>query len=423
MESQKNRIYVCIDLKCFFASVECVERNLDPSQVNLVVADPSRGKGALCLAISPHMKSIGVKNRCRLFEIPENIEYITALPRMNKYMAYSAEIYSIYLKYISKDDIHVYSIDEVFIDITDYMKLYQMTSTQIAKMLIDDVYNTLGITATVGIGTNMYLAKIAMDIIAKHVDSHMASLNEEMYKKYLWNYTPLTDFWQIGPGIARRLALKFNVYDMQGLAHVNEKRLYKEFGVTAQYLIDHAWGKEPTTIADIKAYQPKSNSISNSQVLFEDYTYEEALLVLKEMVELNVIDLVSKHLVTNHVSMYIGYSKDEVSPTGGSKKIGVRTNSLQILNENFIDIFTKTTHKDYLIRRIGISFNDVMDEVYEYYDLFTDLDQIQDERNLNIAISQIKGNYGKNAVVKGMNLLDKATTIKRNTLVGGHNAE
>lgn len=416
------KTYLCIDLKTFFASVECVVRGWDPFEVNLVVADPSRGKGAICLAISPRLKELGIRNRCRLFEIPNSIEYYTAIPRMKLYMEYSAKIYEIYLKYISKDDIHVYSIDEAFLDVTSYLNLYQMNEQELAQTIINDIYNTTGITATAGIGTNMYLTKIALDISAKHNESHIAYLDENEYKRTLWHHTPLTDFWQIGRGISNRLA-KYGVYDMCGIAHMDEDVLYKEFGINATFLIDHAWGKEPTTIADIKRYKPKSNSLSNHQILFEDYKYEDAFLVVKEMVEVNVLDLVDRHLVTDHIALSIGYSKDVRKPTGGSRKITTRTNSYRIIVQEFIELFEKTTDYRYPIRQIGISFGNIVDEMYESFDLFTDYEALEEERKLQQAIVGIKHKYGKNSILKGMNMLDKATTPTRNKLVGGHNAE
>ena len=417
-----KKVYLCIDLKTFFASVECVERNLDPFQVNLVVADPSRGPGALCLAISPKMKAMGIKNRCRMFEIPKHVEYITAMPRMKLYMDYSANIYAIYLKYVSKDDIHVYSIDECFIDITPYMKLYQKSARQFAQMLVNDVYRITGITATVGIGTNLYLCKIALDIMAKHEKDGIALLTENKYKKLLWHHQPLTDFWHIGHGISSHLA-RLGIDDMYDLAHYNQDILYKEFGINAEYMIDHAWGREPTTIADIKAYRPSTNSISNSQVLFEDYQYQDALLVLKEMVELNVLKLVDQHLVTNRISLYVGYSKNVIKGTGGQRKITTRTNSLKVLMKEFIELFEERTNKNHPIRQIGISFCDVLDEYYETYDLFSNIDDLEEEKRLQKAIIDIKKHFGKNAVLKGMNKLEKATTEKRNLLIGGHNAK
>lgn len=417
-----NRIYLCIDLKTFYASVECAERKLDPFQTNLVVADPSRGKGAICLAVTPHLKQMGIRNRCRLFEVPKNVPCIIALPRMKLYMQYSAEVYAIYLKYISKDDIHVYSIDEAFLDVTHYLKLYHLSVKALAQKIIDDIYRTLKITATVGIGTNMYLAKIALDITAKHAKNYMGYLDEEMYKKTLWHHQPLTDFWRVGQGIAKRLR-KYNVYDMYGVAHMDKEILYKEFGVNAEYLIDHAWGKEPTTIADIQNYKPQSQSFSTNQILFEDYCYDDALLAFKEMVELIVLDLVDQHLVTNLIFLRVGYSKHVIKSTGGSMKISVTTNSYQILLQEFMLLFEKTTNPNYPIRRLGLGFGNVVDEMYETYDLFTDFETLEKEKRLQIAINDIKHRYGKNAILKGMNVLDKATSRERNKLVGGHNAE
>lgn len=248
-----KRVYLCIDLKTFFASVECVERNLDPFKVNLAVADKERGKGALCLAISPKLKALGIKNRCRLFEIPSYLDLIIAKPRMKLYMEYAANIYEIYLKYVCDDDIHVYSIDEAFLDISTYFKLYRKTPLQMARMIIDDIFETTGITATAGIGSNLYLSKVALDISAKHNPSNIGILNEPLYKQTLWHHQPITDFWHVGRGIAKRLA-KYQIFDMAGVAFCDEKILYQEFGVNAKYLIDHAWGKEPTTIAQIKKY-------------------------------------------------------------------------------------------------------------------------------------------------------------------------
>ena len=298
----EDRIFLCIDLKTFYASVECVERNLDPFNTNLVVADPSRGKGTICLAISPKLKAAGIKNRCRIYEIPEEIKYIVAKPRMKKYIEYSANIYAVYLKYIAKEDIHVYSIDECFLDITKYLKLYQLSAEGLAKKIVDDVLSTTGITATVGIGTNLYLAKVALDITAKHTKNNMGYLNEQLYQETLWYHQPLTDFWQIGKGISKRLN-RLRIFNMYDLAHASESELYQEFGINAQYLIDHAWGKEPTLISDIKAYKPRSNSISSGQVLFEDYNYDDGLLVVKEMVELKCLELADKHLVTNNITL------------------------------------------------------------------------------------------------------------------------
>lgn len=416
------KAYLCIDLKTFFASVECVERKLDPFAVNLVVADPSRGKGALCLAVSPKMKEQGVHNRCRIFEIPDNISYITAMPRMNLYMQYSADIYGIYLKYISREDIHVYSIDEAFLDVSEYLQMYSVSAKELARMILQDIYTTTGITATVGIGTNLYLAKIALDITAKHAKDNMGILDEQLYRETLWHHKPVSDFWQVGRGISKRLE-KYSVADMYDIAHMDERILYREFGVNAEYLIDHAWGREPTTIKEIKAYESKSNSLSNSQILFEDYNYEEALLVLKEMVELNVQNLVEFHRVTDHIGLYIGYSARNVKATGGSRKLSNVTNSYAYLRNAFIKLYRETVNRQELVHMLSISFGNVVDEMYETYDLFTDFNALEKEKKLQLTLLNIKHKFGKNAVIKGMNLLNKATAISRNKLVGGHNAE
>lgn len=417
-----DRIYLCIDLKSFYASVECAERGIDPFEINLVVADPSRGGGAITLAATPAIKKLGVPSRGRIYEIPKDIEYIIAPPRMSLYMEYSAKIYGIMLKYISADDIHVYSCDEAFLDVTTYISLYKKTAKQIAQMILDDILMETNITATVGIGSNLYLAKVALDITAKHSPDNMGFLDEGIYKQKLWHHQPLTDFWQIGPGTAIRLSM-LGITDMYGVAHCNKDVLYKIFGVNAEYLIDHSWGREPCTIADIKAYKPKSNSISNSQILFEDYKTNDAFLVMKEMVDVNVLQLTENHLVTNHISLFIGYSKNVIKPSRGSRKIGVTTNSCKLLMEEFILLFKKIIVKDYPIRQIAISFGNLQDEYFEQYNLFTDMEDIDKERRLQQTLVFIQNKYGKNAVLKGMNLYEKATQRKRNTLIGGHNAK
>ena len=315
-----GRVYMCIDLKSFYASVECVARGYDPFQVPLVVADPTRGEGAITLAISPALKELGVKNRCRIFEIPKHIQYEIAMPRMRKYIEVSAQIYGIYLQYISPDDIHVYSIDEVFIDATPYLKTYNCKAKDFAKMLMQAVMDKTGICATAGIGTNLYLAKIAMDIVAKHVPEHIGILTEELYQKCLWKHQPLTDFWNVGRGTAARLA-KYGVFDMKGITELPEELLYKEFGVKAIFLIDHAWGREPCTMEQIHNYRGKSRSLSNSQILFEDYDVDSAHIVMKEMVENLVLELVENNLYAKGISLFIRYSKDCIPATGGVMKL------------------------------------------------------------------------------------------------------
>ena len=415
-----ERIYLCIDLKSFFASVECAERGLDPFKVNLVVADPDRSEGSVCLAITPAMKELGIRNRCRMYEIPKNIDFIIAKPRMHLYMEYSANIYGIYLKYVSSEDIHIYSIDECFLDVTHYLALYKMTAKELAKKILDDVFETTGICATVGIGPNLFLTKVALDITAKHVDDHMGFLDEETFKKTIWHHKPITDIWGIGRGIAKRL-YKFGVEDLYDLAHCDEKLLYKEFGVNAELLIDHANGKESCTIEDIHHYKAKSNSISTGQVLFEDYNFDDALLVLLEMVDNLELELVEKHLVTNNISLPISYSKDVIKSTGGSMKLPEYTNSSKKLTKYFEEYYRKTTNPNFPIRRLNIGFNNVVDDQYETFSLFTDIEDEEKEFKMQRAVLDIKDKYGKNSIIRGSSLKEKSTARKRNKLIGGHN--
>jgi len=417
----EDHIYLCIDLKTFYASVECVERGLDPFKTPLAVADPKRGKGAICLAISPAIKNLGIKNRCRLFEIPDNIAYIVAIPRMKLYIEYASKIYSIYLRYISKDDIHPYSIDEMFLDITHYLSLYQKTKEEFAMFLMNKIYTELGLTSTCGIGTNLYLAKVALDIFAKHAENNVYFLDESSYIKKLGDHTPLSDFWQISTGIMNRLN-KIGIFTMNDISSRKEEDIYKILGVNAEILIDHAKGIEPVTIADIHEYKSKSNSLSQSQILFENYTYEKTLLIIKEMVDILCLQLVEMHKVSNHISLSIGYTNDIHKPTGASMKISNRTNVYNVFEPAFLEIFEKTTIKDLLIRRVSISFGNLLDEDYEMLDLFTDSENVQKKRRLDSAIIEIKQKYGKNSVLKGMNYLDGATSRKRNLLIGGHNS-
>ena len=416
-----DRIYLCIDLKSFYASCECADRGLDSLKTRLVVADPSRGRGALCLAVSPALKELGVKNRCRLFEIPNNIDYICAIPRMRRYMVVSANIYSIYRKYVAEEDIYVYSIDECFIDVTSYLKLYNMNVKDLAKKMIDDVFKTTGICATAGIGTNLFLAKLALDITAKHVPDHIGYLNDEIFKKEIWHHKPITDVWNISRGTAKRL-LKYGVNDLYGITRLDEDILYKEFGINAEILIDHAYGIEPVTIKDIKGYKSNSNSLSSQQILFENYEYEEALLALKEMVDIQSLELIEKKVVISSISLYIGYTDDLRGPTGGTRRLNEFVQSRDKLMEYFITLFKDTTDPNFLIRRIGIGLGNVVDEKYETIDLFTDENKLKKEKELQKSILEIKKKYGKNSIIKGMDLENKATTIKRNDLVGGHNA-
>lgn len=415
-----GQVYMCIDLKSFYASVECVARGYDPFKVPLVVADPTRGDGAITLAISPALKELGVKNRCRIYEIPKQIQYEIAMPRMRKYMEVSAQIYGIYLQYISPEDIHVYSIDEVFIDATPYLKTYNCSAKDFAKKLMQAVMDKTGICATAGIGTNLYLAKIAMDIVAKHVPEHIGMLNEAMYQKYLWKHQPLTDFWNYGRGTAARLA-KYGVFDMKGITELPEELLYKEFGVKAEFIIDHAWGRESCTMADIHNYKGKSRSLSNSQILFEDYDFESALIVMKEMVEGLVLELVENDLYAKGISLFIGYSKNCIPATGGRMKLPQATCSIKKIQAEFSKLYMEKVRIGYGIRQIGISLADLTYEPEMQLSFFGDPEDEEKEKQIEVTTVEIRNRFGKNALLKGFNLFDKATGVKRNTMVGGHN--
>ena len=416
----KNRIYLCIDLKSFYASVECRERGLDPILTRLVVADPERTDKTICLAVSPAMKALGVSNRCRVFEIPEEIDYVMAPPRMQLYINYSAEIYGVYLKYIAKEDIHVYSIDEVFMDVTDYLELYQMTARQLAITMMQDVYLTTGITATCGIGTNLYLAKIALDIVSKHAYEHIGELDEETYCKTLWNHRPITDFWRVGKGIAKRLASQ-GIYTMGGVAKADEDMLYRMFGVDAELLIDHAWGRETTLMSDIKNYKAKYNSISSGQVLSRDYSFEEGRLIVKEMADLLALELVDKGLVTNSITLHVGYDKRlDMKSAHGTMPMAITTSSAKQLRNYAEKLYEQIVHPYHHIRRVSLTYNHVIDEAFSQYDLFTDPEEMEREHQLQKAMLNIKEKYGKNAILKGMNLEKAGTTIERNQQIGGH---
>lgn len=414
-----DRKYLCIDLKSFYASVECAERGLDPMTTNLVVADPERSEKTICLAVSPSMKALGVNNRCRVFQIPKEINYIMAQPRMRKYIDYSAEIYGIYLKYISKDDIWVYSVDEAFMDVTDYLKLYKLTANELAVRIMDDIKRNLGIPASCGIGTNLYLTKIALDITAKHSDDGIGYLDEEKYRRTLWNHKPITDFWRVGSGIARRLE-KMGINTMGDITRVDEDRLYKMFGVDAELLIDHAWGRESTTIADIRAYKPKKNSFSSGQVLSRDYDKEECLTVIKEMADALCLDLVDRDSYAGSVSLNLGYSNAlHVEGSRGTATFPSETNSAKTIIPIVEELY-KSIVKGYPVRRINMSFNNVVNEVFMQYDFFTDPAELERENKMQHAILDIKKKYGKNAILRGLNFCQGATMIERNMQIGGH---
>lgn len=506
----KCKTYIAIDLKSFYASVECRERNRDPLTTNLVVADPSRTEKTICLAVSPSLKKYGLSGRARLFEVIQKvnaannirklkapnkvfcgssddstelqknpslkIDYIIAPPRMARYMEYSTKIYNIYLKYIAPEDIHIYSIDEVFIDVTHYLSTYNMTARELAMTMIQDILDTTGITATAGIGTNMYLCKIAMDIVAKHIEPdkngvRIAELDEMSYRRLLWNHKPLTDFWRVGRGYSKKLE-KIGLYTMGDIArcsigkstdYYNEELLYKLFGINAELLIDHAWGYEPCTMEDVKAYKPETNSISSGQVLHCPYEFDKARLVVKEMTDLMVLDLVDKGLVTNQIVLTIGYDIENITdknrsqsykgtvttnyygkkvpkPAHGTTNLPKQTSSTTLIINAVMELYDKIVNKKLLIRRINIVANKLVDEhsvnnanKYEQLDLFTDYEILKKQREKENAKSErekrmqntildIKKKFGKNAILKGMNLQEGATAKDRNNQIGGHKA-
>lgn len=497
----KERKYIAIDLKSFYASVECVERGLDPLKTNLVVADESRTEKTICLAVSPALKSYGISGRARLFEVVQRVkevnaerrrkapqrklegqssnapeldanpalalDYIVAEPRMALYMEYSTKIYHIYLKFIAAEDIHVYSIDEVFLDVTNYLKSYGLTAHELAQKIIQEVLSQTGITATAGIGTNLYLCKVAMDIVAKHIPAdengvRIAELDEMSYRRQLWTHEPITDFWRVGRGYANKLA-NYGLTTMGDVARcsiTNEKLLYKVFGVNAELLIDHAWGWEPCTIKDIKSYKPSANSISSGQVLKSPYTCEKAKLVVREMTDLLVLDLVDKHLTTNQMVLTVGYdieslTKPEIrrkyhgevttdpygrpmpKPAHGSINLKRRTSSTKLITEAVMELFDRIVDSNLLVRRMYVVANHVLDrdvvvdEKPVQLDLFTDYEaqqrerqeedvELERERSIQETILSIHKKFGKNALIKGMNIEEGATTVERNNQIGGH---
>ena len=411
-------MYLCIDLKSFYASCECSMRGLDPFKVNLVVADKSRGNGTITLAVTPHMKELGVKSRCRLYEIDKDIDYIIAKPRMRKYMEISSYIYSIYLDYFAEEDIHVYSIDEVFIDLNPYLYMYNMNPMEIAHMIMDTVYEKTNICSTVGIGTNLYLAKIAMDIFSKHSNSNIGYLDEELFKKYLWKHRPLTDFWGIGRGIAERLN-NLGIFDMEDISKCDENSLYKEFGINARLLIDHSLGIETTTMKDIKKYVPKSKSLSSSQILFRDYNFNQTKIILKEMIDDLMGEVSKKEVFVIGIYLSIGYSKDVIKFKTCSKKIDGSCSYEEIL-KHYMELYNKYVNRVIPIRRVGISFK-ITNGINRQLDMFNETD-IGKDISLNRSIESMKRRYGKNAILRTVSLEDGANQMDRNRLVGGHNA-
>lgn len=412
--------YLCIDLKSFFASVECVERNLDPMTTRLVVADPERSEKTICLAITPALKDLGIKNRCRIFEIPETIDYIVAPPRMQKYIDYSTEIYGIYLKYVSSEDIYPYSIDECFLDVTNYLELYHMTAPELGKTIMEDIHKTLGLRATCGVGTNLYLTKIALDITAKHSPDFIGILDEDSYKEILWDYKPLTDFWRIGPGTAKRLA-RLGIFTQRQIAMASEELIYNNFGIEGELLIDHAWGKEPCTIKDIKQSKSKTHSISRGQVLPRDYTFRETKLIIKEMMDLLCLDLVKEDVVCESVTIWVGYA----SQTGeggdhGTVRLDSPTSASTLWLPAAEKLFEEIADIHLPIRKLNISCNNVRKEEFKQLNFFLDDDAMEREHKVQKAMVSVQERFGKNAVLKGMNMLPNATTKERNEQIGGH---
>ncbi len=423
-DSGWERAYLCIDLKCFYASVECADRDLDPFADWLIVADETRGESTICLSVSPALKAQGLSSRCRLREIPQRFRRLIVPPRMRRYMEVSSDVYAVYLRFISAQDIHVYSIDECFIDVTPYLHLYNTTPRQMARMLLDAVRDETHIYATVGVGSNLFLAKVALDLVAKHSPDRIGVLDEEEFKQTVWTHRPITDIWNIGPGTARRLQ-KYNVYDLAGVTFLQPEVLYREFGVNAQYLIDHAWGREPCTIAQIKQYVPKGHALFNSQVLFSDYTVEDALVIVQEMVDNLVLEMVEKHLVSNHISLAIGYTFSTVADngqTGGSRTIAGHTNSYRKLLPAFEELYAQAVRHDRPIRNISVGVDNLLPECFARVDLFCDLDAEEREHRLQETVLSVKGKFGKNALIKGRSLKESATACERNLMIGGHRA-
>ena len=417
-------VYMCLDLKSFYASVECADLGVDPFTTPLVVADASRGLGAITLAISPALKALGVKNRCRLFEIPSTIEYIAVKPRMRRYMEVSASIYGVLLEYVAPEDIHVYSIDEYFIDVTPYSRLYKKSYYDLALLFKDKVLERTHIHATVGLGSNLFLAKVALDVLAKHAPQGIGVLNEELFKEKIWYHQPITDIWQIGKGIARRLH-KYGVVDLHGITTVPEDRWYKEFGVNAELLIDHAWGRETCTMKEIHAYRPAKHSLSRGQILLRNYSYEECFVPLREMVESLLLELIAEEALTKHISLGVRYADRTVKGTGGSRRLSKYTCSLEILSQAVLELYKETVHRYQEIRQLSVGFDDLVNRAAVPWeeDLFSD-DSKEEEKSYQVerTVLEIKERFGGNSILRASSLQEEGTMQFRNTLVGGHNA-
>ena len=415
-------VYLCIDLKSFYASVECADRGLDPFAVNLVVADPSRSDRTICLAVTPHMKALGVPGRCRVFEIPPGIDYIMAPPRMRRYMEVSARIHRIYLGFVSPEDIHVYSIDECFIYATPYLRLYGISPEELARRMMGKVFEETRISATAGIGTNLFLAKVALDILAKKSPTRMGELDVLTFRQRLWDHRPITDFWNIGPGIARRLA-RYGVYDLRGVARMEPATLYREFGKNARFLMDHALGLEPCTIPDIKAYRPKSSSLHSGQVLMRDYGPAEARTILVEMADELCRQLVDAGKVASGAALVLMFGKDEWPPAlARERRLSGATDCRSTLMAAFEELYDELVAEagGPTVRRVGLTLAGVLDSRYQTYDFFTPCEQLDRERRRSQAVSAVKRRFGKNSLVLGSSLLPSATGRQRNMQVGGH---
>lgn len=417
----KDRTYICIDLKSFYASVECVERGLDPMTTNLVVADPERSDKTICLAVSPSMKALGVRNRCRVFEIPSHIKYLMAPPRMQKYIDYAADIYGVYLKYIAPEDIYVYSIDEVFMDVSDYLERYGMSAKEMAVFLMEKVKTDVGVRATAGIGSNMYLCKIALDITAKHAPDFIGVLDEESFREKLWDHTPLSDFWRIGRGIETRLH-RLGLYTMRQIANTPEDILYSEFGIDAEIMIDHAWGRECVTIGDIQRYRPKGESLNSGQVLMRDYSSFEAEIVLKEMADEIALMLTHRHQRASSFSLAVGYAKKDGGDVDSSSgTISAATQSDTVIRRVYLEIYSRIIDRNKSVRRFYLTASMLEDEASSrQLDLFEDSAENEKKSRIQKAVLDIKDLYGKNSIVKGMDYEECATGRERNLQIGGH---
>ena len=417
----EDRIYFCIDQRTFFATVECVARGLDPMKTNLVVADPERSVNTICLAITPAMKALGIKNRCRIKDIPPNVDYITATPRMQLYIDCAAEIYSVFLRYVGPEHIHVYSIDEAFLDMTPYLKMYGLPPRELAKKIMDEVTEIVGSLSTCGIGTNLYLCKIALDILAKHSPDGIAYLDEATYCKLLWDHRPITDFWRISDGTAAKLWNR-GITTMGGIAAYPEETIYGILGVDAELLIDHAWGRESTTMKDIKNYKSKSKSLSSGQVLFRDYEPKEGLVIVKEMMDQLCLDMVAKQLVTNSITLCIGYSHaNGMMGAKGTAQIAVETNGDLMIVPAVAALYERIVDHGCKIRRISLTCNNVREQPSELQlNMFEDPDKQVKNYNLQTTMLDLKARYGKNIILKGFNYDKAATGRERNMYIGGH---